>query len=676
MNRNLLGALLSLVICVASASTDAQWFNRAPLVEKQFTQLPLGAIKADGWLLEQLRRQATGLTGHLDEVYPQVCGPRNCWLGGDGDSWERGPYWLDGLLPLAYILDDPALKAKVRPWIEWTLNSQQESGQFGPLEDRPYEAGIQRSPSLDWWPRMVMLKVLQQYYMATGDDRVIRLMTNYFRYQLKELPATPLDRWTYWPKQRAGDNTQVVLWLYNITGDEFLLELADLIHRQTLDWTDIFLHQNHLSRPHSLHCVNLGQGLKEPVVYYQRSADKNCLRAVDKAFRDMKTTIGLPTGLWAGDELLRFGEPTMGSEFCTAVEAMFSLESMLEITGDVQWADRLERVAYNALPTQANDDFTARQYYQQTNQVEVTKKWRNFCTPHDDNDILFGTLNGYACCLCNMHQGWPKLTQNLWYGSADGGFAALVYAPSHVTTALPDGTAVTLSEQTDYPFGETVDFTISYAKNKKAKKKTPISKTFPLYLRVPGWCKEASVLVNGDTLDMKTTAGSVICLNREWHNGDKVRLSLPMQIATSRWYENAVTVERGPLVYALKMNENWTKKLFSAEEAETYGESYWEVTSDSPWNFGLRGKETVRPNETMQVIKREGPLAAYPWNPENAPITLRVKAVPINDWTICRGSAGTVSYTTFQGVDFGPEQTIELIPYGCTTLRIAEFPSR
>ena len=651
---------------VATSCNVKPIFNRSPLVERHFTQLPLGAIKADGWLLEQLKRQANGLTGHLDEIYPQVCGPRNCWLGGDGDSWERGPYWIDGLLPLAYILDDPILKAKVKPWIEWTLNSQQESGQFGPLEDRPYEAGIQRSPSLDWWPRMVMLKVLQQYYMATGDERVITLMTNYFRYQLRELPTKPLGHWTFWGQQRGGDNTQVVLWLYNITGDELLLDLAELIHKQTLNWTDIFLNQNHLSRQHSLHCVNLGQGMKEPVVYYQRSGDKNCLRAVEKAMNDIRTTIGLPTGLWGGDELLRFGEPTTGSEFCTAVEAMFSFESMLEITGDGQWADRLERVAYNALPTQANDDFTARQYYQQTNQVEATKKWRNFSTPHDDNDILFGTLNGYACCLCNMHQGWPKLTQNLWYASEDGGLGALVYAPCHVSTQLPDGTAITINEKTDYPFGEAVEMEI---KIKKAV-------GFPLYLRIPGWCKDAAILINSDTADIKTAAGSIIKVERTWQDGDRVRLALPMEITTSRWYDGGVTVERGPLMYALKMNEIWTRKCFSAEEAKVYGDSYWEVTSDSPWNFALRGKETARPNETMMVIKKDGPLAAYPWNPEGAPITLRVKAVPINDWTISRGSAGPVSYLTQQGIDFGEEQEVELIPYGCTTLRIAVFPSR
>lgn len=645
-------------------------FNRAPLQQKEFTQLPLGAIKAEGWLLEQLKRQASGLTGNLDEVYSLVCGERNCWLGGDGDAWERGPYWIDGLLPLAYIIDNDELKKKVQPWVEWTLASQTENGQFGPTEDRPYEAGMQRSNALDWWPRMVMLKVLQQYYMATGDERVIKLMTNYFRYQLKELPNTPLGNWTYWAQQRGGDNTQVVLWLYNITGEDFLLELADLLHSQTFNWTDIFLNQNHLSRQYSLHCVNLGQGMKEPVVYYQRSGDNNCLRAVEKAYSDMRSTIGLPTGLWAGDELLRFGEPTQGSELCTAVEAMFSLESMLEITGSVQWADKLERVAYNALPTQTNDDYTARQYYQQTNQVEVTKKWRNFCTPHDDTDVLFGTLSGYACCLCNMHQGWPKLTQNLWYASRDGGLAALVYAPNKVSTTLPDGTALTVSEQTDYPFGEDVNFTVSFA-GKKQKEAV-----FPLHLRIPSWCNEAKIKINGEPIDIKANPSTVVKVERAWHDGDRLTLELPMQITTSRWYGSAVTVERGPLLYALKMNEKWEKKYFSAEEAKEYGESYYEVTSDSPWNFGLRGKETAKPNETMEVVKKDAPLASYPWNVEGAPITLRVKAVPINDWTMCRGSVGNVSYITFQCVDFGDEQVVELIPYGCTTLRIAEFPSR
>ena len=141
--------------------------NRAPLMAKPYLELPLGAIQPNGWLKEQLVSMKNGMTGHLDEIYPEVVGERNGWLGGDGDGWERGPYWIDGLLPLAYILDDEVLKAKVQPWIEWTLNNQEESGYLGPIpfETEPeHEAGLQRGQRKDWWPKMVMLKILQQHY--------------------------------------------------------------------------------------------------------------------------------------------------------------------------------------------------------------------------------------------------------------------------------------------------------------------------------------------------------------------------------------------------------------------------------------------------------------------------------------------------------------------------------
>ena len=177
--------LIGLGLCFSSlesglrADTPENYTNnRYPLVRKPLMELPLGSIKAKGWLQEMLVRQKNGATGQMDKLYPLVMGERNGWLGGDGDQWERGPYWIDGLLPLAYILDDAQLKAKVQPWIEWALKSQREDGFFGPAKDYPGEAGIQRDNSHDWWPRMVMLKILQQYYSATNDQRVIRFMTN------------------------------------------------------------------------------------------------------------------------------------------------------------------------------------------------------------------------------------------------------------------------------------------------------------------------------------------------------------------------------------------------------------------------------------------------------------------------------------------------------------------
>ena len=196
--------------------------NREPLYPAAFRALPLGAIKPRGWLLNQLRVQASGLTGHLDEFWPDL-GPNNGWLGGDGESWERGPYYLDGLLPLAHLLEDERLLNKVEPWIEWTLNSGDERGFFGP-----------RDP--DWWPRMVMLKVLMMHYEVSEDERVLRLMRDYFRYQMRALPVRPLHMWSW---ARAMDNVLAVHWLYNITGDTFLLELAQELMDRALDWPEM-----------------------------------------------------------------------------------------------------------------------------------------------------------------------------------------------------------------------------------------------------------------------------------------------------------------------------------------------------------------------------------------------------------------------------------------------------
>ena len=143
-------------------------------------------------------------------------GESNAWLGGDGDAWERGPYWIDGLLPLAYILNDETLKAKAQKWVEAILSSQQENGYFGPAKSNPYVYGLQRGKAKDWWPKMVGLKIMKQYYMATGDKRVIDFMTKYFRYQAETLPTQPLDNWSHWGKERGGDNLEIVYWLYNI----------------------------------------------------------------------------------------------------------------------------------------------------------------------------------------------------------------------------------------------------------------------------------------------------------------------------------------------------------------------------------------------------------------------------------------------------------------------------
>ena len=622
--------------------------------------LPVGAIVPGGWLKEQLNRMRDGMTGHLDTLYHEVLGERNGWLGGDGDAWERGPYWLDGLVPLAYILNDQSLIEKVQPWIEWTLNSQSKDGYFGPRspeKDPLPEEGLQRDKAADWWPRMVMLKVLQQYYSATGDQRVITLMQKYFRYQLEKLPDTPLGYWSWWGEQRGGENLAVVYWLYNITADKSLLELAELIHKQTYNWTDTFLHTEKISELFSFHGVNIAQGLKEPIVYFQQSQEAKYVDAVRKALKDLELYHGQPQGVFGADESLHGNSPVQGSELCSAVELMFSLETIMSIAAEVPFMDHLERIAFNALPAQTTDDYKSRQYYQQANQVIVSRSVRNFDTVHGNTDLCFGILTGYPCCTVNMHQGWPKFTQTLWQATDDNGLAALVYSASEVTAKVAEGVVVQFFEETNYPFEETIRFRF------KAKEIV----IFPLHLRIPGWCKRATISING--ISWKESEGNkIIKIERTWVDGDVITLQLPMEVITKRWHENSASVERGPLVYALKIEEKWKR----VDNKDKHG-PFCEIHPATPWNYGLMENTLERFKENPVFIEKSFD-SKYPWNVENAPVAIKLKGKRLAAWKLHNESAGPFPDHAQSDLDSVPEEEIILIPYGCTKLRITEFP--
>ena len=661
-----------------------------------YEELPLGSISPEGWLRENLELQRDNISADLDETYPEVMGSRNGWLGGDGDQWERGPYWIDGLLPLAYILDDESLKAKVQPWVEWALASQTEDGNFGPRTDYPAEAGLQRDNSLDWWPRMVMLKVLYQYYNATGDGRVIPFFEKYFRYQLSALKEKPLGHWTFWAEFRQADEMNIVLWLYRRTGEKYLLELADLLHEQGFDFVEYFENEG-ISRPGSIHCVNLAQGLKEPVVYWAATRDDRLLAATDRFFSDLPRFISYPTGMYGGDECLRDNDPTRGSELCSAVEFMYSLEEMMKITGNPFYAEYLERIAFNALEAQISDDFRLHQYYQQTNQVSISYGNHNFSIMQDGTANLMGFLTGYPCCLSNLHQGWPKFTQNLWLRSRDGGLAALAYSPCSVRTRIA-GTDVTVREVTEYPYGDVIRLELSLS--------GPVS--FPLHLRIPSWTAAPEIRVmksgseasvpgtiadcpgpgdanstsvadgSGDAESSTRTSagedglaaeglvpGEVFILDREWHDGDVVELYFPMKVSVSRWFENSASIERGPLVYALDVEGKWEKKINRTGLRD--GQEYWEVKPVSPWNWSLVYDDI------------DNPEAAFKVNDDGS-ITARAVRVP--HWKEVNGDAAPLPYSpvrqygTFWEFAHPPGEVgeIRLIPYGQTTLRITEFP--
>jgi hypothetical protein len=624
----------------AVSSPETQPSGGPPLRDTALQALPVGAVVPSGWLRRQLRLQADGLTGQLERIWPDV-GPGSGWLGGDGEDWERGPYYCDGLIPLAYLLNDEPLIAKARRWVEWTLGSQRPDGRFGPLTND------------DWWPRMVMLKALIQYHEATGDIRVLPFMTRYFHYQAAALPRHPLSDWG---EARGADNLLTVYWLYERTHDATLLELADLLLEQTLDWENFLAPLPARERvtvfSHYTHVVNVAMGLKTAAFRYPRDGQVDHLSSIRLGFADLMRYHGQIQGMFSGDEWLAGTGPDQGVELCAVVECMFTLEQLVRIYGEGEFADRLEMLAYNALAATITADLIAHQYDQQPNQVLCTVAPRNW-TANDDTSNIFGLEPHFGCCTANMHQGWPKFTASLWMASPDGGLAAVAYAPCTVTTRLADGAEPRIEEQTDYPFEETTRLKIHLS----------TAASFPLHLRIPGWCKEPQLLVNGEQQPLHRSQSGFVALRRVWHDGDVVELTLPMEIRPLPGPGGGQGVALGPLVLALRIGEEWRRL------PDSPGLGDWEVRPTTPWNYALSADPGREPE---RYTLHRGPVGEMPFAASAAPIRVLTAGQRVPEWTILRNSAGPVPDRV--RADPALVETITLVPYGCARLRIAEFP--
>ncbi|MEK7683855.1 MAG: beta-L-arabinofuranosidase domain-containing protein [Verrucomicrobiota bacterium] len=629
----------------ATASTNKFYpANRPPLRQTAYVALPLGAVKPAGWLKDQLTIQANGLTGHLDEFWPDLL--NSAWKGKDGEGWERGPYYLDGLVPLAYLLDDARLKAMAQRYLDWTLASGKENGWFGPEKNK------------DRWPLAVAMKVLTQYHEATNDPRIIPLLKNYFTY-LKNTPPDWPDK--EWRGVRAMENTVTAYWLYNRTGDPDVLKVAESIFRNSFDWTSYFLKfpypadviEKGVKHGHPTHVVNIAMAVKHPGVWYQQSGDDRFKQAVYQGIKSLDEHHGQAGGRFAGDEHLSGRRPTQGTELCAVVEYMFSLENLVEILGDAALADRLEMLAYNCQPGTCTPDYWAHQYDQQANQVLCTKAKRKWSTNGDFSN-LYGLEPNYGCCTANMHQGWPKFVSHLWMATHDQGLAAVTYGPSEVKAKAGDGTEVTVLEETNYPFDGAIRFTL----------KLPRETAFPLHLRIPNWANGATLKVKGRKVP--AAAGSFAVVNRTWKSGDVIELNLPLKLRIETRYRNAVSILRGPLVFSLKIGEDF-RKLKAYQN--TWPVADWEVYPTTPWNYGLLLDEKT-PEKSIQVETRT--IGKIPFAQENAPVVLKVKGRAIAGWDLADHSAGETPASPVQSGQ--PDTQLELIPYGSTRLRITEFP--
>ncbi|MEJ7608312.1 MAG: beta-L-arabinofuranosidase domain-containing protein [Bryobacteraceae bacterium] len=604
--------------------------NRAPLAPSAFDFLPLTSVKPKGWLLRQLQIQADGQTGHLDEFWPSLDQKQSAWLGGSGEGWERGPYYLDGLVPLAHLLGDPKLIAKSNKWVEWTLANQRPDGSIGPPKND------------DWWPNMIMLKVLTQHYEATGDTRVIPLMEKYLLHHLANAEKRPLRAWAIF---RSADEAVSATWLYNRTGNPKLLELIRLLQAQGFNWKN---HYNHFVYPLkvnkteanlSSHVVNNAMAIKTSAVFSLLTKDRSDRDAAFRLFEVMDKYHLMPQGVHGGDEHYAGRSPVQGTELCAVVEAMYSIEHLLSILGRPEFGDRLEKMTYNALPATLSADMWTHQYDQQANQVMCSRAKRDWSTNGPDSN-LFGLEPNFGCCTANFHQGWPKFIANLWMSSADGGLAAVAYGPNEVNTTVANGVPVKITEDTEYPFRDSIRLTVEPSR----------ATAFPLLLRIPAWAEGATAQVNREA-PASAKPGTFHRIQRQWKPGDVVLLKLPMKLRASEWYNASVAVERGPLVYALRVGEEWRKLKDYGPVAD------YEVHPKTPWNYALQ-IDLKDPARSAQVS--ETPIGDYPFSAEGAPVRMKMQARRLPGWKLENDSAAPPPTSPVLSKE--PLETVELIP--------------
>jgi len=635
--------------------------NKAPLLPLNCIKLPVGDVKPQGWLLEMLYRQKNGLNGHLGEISAWLDKENNAWLGTGIDyGWEEVPYWLKGYGNMAYILGDEKMIEETKTWIEAVFKSQREDGYFGPY--------IEKNGKPDLWGNMIMLWCLQSYYEYSNDQRVIDLMTDYFKWEL----ALPDDIFLkdYWENSRGGDNLLSVYWLYNLTGDKFLLELAEKIHRNTANWRQ-------RSTLPNWHNVNIAQGFREPATYYMLSKDSTDLIASYNVHHLIRNTFGqVPGGMFGADENARMGyiDPRQATETCAFVEQMASDEWMLRMTGDLFWAEHCEKVAFNSFPAAMMPDLNALRYLTAPNHVISDSKNHS---PGIQNSGPFLAMNPFSsrCCQHNHGQGWPYFIEHLIMASPDNGIIAAIYGACSAKVKVADGKTVEIVETTNYPFEEQIKFTI----------RTSQKVRFPLYLRIPSWANKPTILLNGKLLSASLVNGKYIRIEREWEKDDEIVLNVPMKLSQSVWQVNqqSRSIDYGPLTFSLKIVEDY-KMVSSTETA--IGDSKWQKNADpakwptfeiypaSLWNYALVIDDNLPLEDNFVVVKKEWPADNFPFTSQQVPIEIKAKGKKLVTWEIDQyGLCSELPIMENRKFESKTED-ITLIPMGAARLRISAFP--
>ena len=421
-------------------------------MKPRYTFLTSKELKPSGWLKRQLEIQAAGLAGNLDRVWPDV--RDSMWIGGGCEGWERVPYWLGGFIPLAFLLEDADMIARAKRYVDAILAGQKDDGWICPNGETPRE-------KYDTWAIELLSKVLFEWYDCSGDERIPGAVKKMLFNWYEGLKSGRFVLFA-WAKSRWFETFIALGRLADIFGrEEWLIDLARILKEQGTDWAaesekwDVWYNE----WTYETHIVNIGMAMKAEAVSCGLLGD-GYRDDAGRMYRILRKYHGAAAEAFNGDECLAGRSPIRGFELCSVAELMYSYEWLFAVTGRQEWAERLERVAFNALPATISDDMWTHQYDQQSNQTAcVPNRGRPLFGTNGRDATLFGLEPNYGCCTANFGQAWPFFA-----------IGSVVRSPRGLRVAVPvpvkvsvdfGGVPVTLEIRTEYPFRNSFEYVVN-----------------------------------------------------------------------------------------------------------------------------------------------------------------------------------------------------------------------
>ncbi len=588
-------------------------------------------IKPSGWIRTQLEIQAKGLSGNLDKVWPDVRDSK--WIGGTAEGWERVPYWLDGFIPLAYLLEDEDLIARAKKYIDAIISFQKPDGWLCPCDD-------DKRAKYDTWAILLLSKVLTIYYECSKDEKIpdvlYRTMKNYL-----DLLKDGTVKLFEWGKYRWYEGFIAIEFLYNRYKEEWILELAQILKAQGMDYstvTELWKRPlNHWKL--DTHIVNLNMMFKSEAVSCDLLGEEYTDSA--EAFYNMlKQYNGTAVGMFTGDECLSGLSPIQGTELCSVVELMYSFEHLFAYTGDNKWAERLEVLAFNALPATISDDMWTHQYVQQSNQMSCQRlPGKSIFRSNNSEAHMFGLEPHFGCCTANFNQGWPKLTLSTFMHDGDTIISA-VPVPTQLTT---DRCSIKL--ETNYPFENSFKYTIN------------ANDAFKFVIRVPSFAK--NLCVNGESCNLNE-------LSFDIKAGETViNVSYDVVPYFEKRPYDLNTVKCGSLTFSVPVKYEKIMREYEANGIERkFPYCDYEYAPLSDWNYGY--------SNTDLKLESKG-ISEIPFSSEKPPVVIKANVKKIA-WGLQDGYLTICAKVPESRVAISDEEEIELYPYGCAKLRMTEIP--